>query len=30
MVARAEPDGYTVMELATVNGINASLYKDLK
>jgi tripartite-type tricarboxylate transporter receptor subunit TctC len=29
MVARAEPDGYTVMELATVNGINASLYKNL-
>ena len=29
LVARAEPDGYTVMELATVNGINASLYKNL-
>jgi tripartite-type tricarboxylate transporter receptor subunit TctC len=28
-VARAEPDGYTVMELATVNGINASLYDNL-
>ena len=29
LVARAEPDGYTVMELATVNGINASLYDNL-
>ena len=29
LVARAEPDGYTVMELATVNGINASLYNIL-
>src|SRR5580658_2822599 len=29
MVAKAEPDGYTVMELATVNAINASLYKNL-
>jgi tripartite-type tricarboxylate transporter receptor subunit TctC len=28
-VARAQPDGYTVMELATVNGINASLYQNL-
>jgi tripartite-type tricarboxylate transporter receptor subunit TctC len=28
LVARAEPDGYTVMELATVNAINASLYKN--
>ncbi len=28
-VARAEPDGYTVMELATVNAINASLYQNL-
>src|SRR5271154_6696400 len=27
LVARAQPDGYTVMELATVNAINASLYK---
>jgi tripartite-type tricarboxylate transporter receptor subunit TctC len=29
LVANAQPDGYTVMELATVNGINASLYKNL-
>lgn len=29
MVARAEPDGYTVMALATVNVINASLYNNL-
>jgi tripartite-type tricarboxylate transporter receptor subunit TctC len=29
LVARAAPDGYTVMELATVNGINASLYDNL-
>src|SRR5580693_6244129 len=29
MVARAQPDGYTVMELATVNAINASLYDNL-
>jgi len=29
LVAKADPDGYTVMELATVNGINASLYKNL-
>jgi tripartite-type tricarboxylate transporter receptor subunit TctC len=29
MVAKAEPDGYTVMELATVNAINASLYQNL-
>jgi tripartite-type tricarboxylate transporter receptor subunit TctC len=29
LVARVEPDGYTVMELATVNAINASLYKNL-
>jgi tripartite-type tricarboxylate transporter receptor subunit TctC len=29
MVARAKPDGYTVMELATSNAINASLYKNL-
>ena len=29
LVARAEPDGYTIMELATVNGINASLYNNL-
>jgi len=28
-VARAQPDGYTVMELATVNAINASLYENL-
>jgi tripartite-type tricarboxylate transporter receptor subunit TctC len=28
-VARAQPDGYTVMELATVNAINASLYQNL-
>jgi tripartite-type tricarboxylate transporter receptor subunit TctC len=28
-VAKAEPDGYTVMELATVNAINASLYQNL-
>jgi tripartite-type tricarboxylate transporter receptor subunit TctC len=29
MVARSEPDGYTIMELATVNAINASLYDKL-
>jgi tripartite-type tricarboxylate transporter receptor subunit TctC len=29
LLAKAEPDGYTVMELATVNGINAALYKNL-
>src|SRR5271170_6090049 len=29
LVAKAQPDGYTVMELATVNAINASLYKNL-
>src|ERR1700689_1802173 len=29
VIARAEPDGYTIMELATVNGINASLYTNL-
>jgi len=29
LVARAQPDGYTVMELATVNAINASLYQNL-
>jgi tripartite-type tricarboxylate transporter receptor subunit TctC len=29
MVARSAPDGYTVMELATVNSINASLYGNL-
>src|SRR3984885_2597459 len=29
MVARSEPDGYTLMELATVNAINASLYDKL-
>jgi tripartite-type tricarboxylate transporter receptor subunit TctC len=28
-VATSQPDGYTVMELATVNAINASLYKNL-
>jgi tripartite-type tricarboxylate transporter receptor subunit TctC len=28
-VARAQPDGYTVMELATSNAINASLYQNL-
>ena len=28
-VARAQPDGYTVLELATVNAINASLYQNL-
>jgi tripartite-type tricarboxylate transporter receptor subunit TctC len=28
-LARSQPDGYTVMELATVNAINASLYKNL-
>jgi tripartite-type tricarboxylate transporter receptor subunit TctC len=28
-VARAQPDGYTVMELATVNAINAGLYQNL-
>jgi tripartite-type tricarboxylate transporter receptor subunit TctC len=29
MVATSAPDGYTVMELATVNAINASLYDKL-
>jgi tripartite-type tricarboxylate transporter receptor subunit TctC len=29
MVAKSAPDGYTVMELATVNPINASLYDAL-
>jgi len=29
MVARSPPDGYTVMELATVNSINATLYGKL-
>jgi tripartite-type tricarboxylate transporter receptor subunit TctC len=29
MVATSQPDGYTVMELATVNAINASLYEKL-
>jgi tripartite-type tricarboxylate transporter receptor subunit TctC len=29
MVAKSKPDGYTVMELATVNAINASLYDKL-
>jgi len=29
MVAKSQPDGYTVMELATVNAINASLYDNL-
>jgi tripartite-type tricarboxylate transporter receptor subunit TctC len=29
MVARSPPDGYTIMELATVNSINASLYDKL-
>ena len=29
MVAKSQPDGYTVMELATVNTINASLYDKL-
>jgi tripartite-type tricarboxylate transporter receptor subunit TctC len=28
-VAKSQPDGYTVMELATVNAINASLYDQL-
>jgi tripartite-type tricarboxylate transporter receptor subunit TctC len=28
-LARSQPDGYTVMELATVNAINASLYQNL-
>src|ERR1700761_2868216 len=28
-VAKSQPDGYTVMELATVNAINASLYDGL-
>jgi tripartite-type tricarboxylate transporter receptor subunit TctC len=28
-VAKSAPDGYTVMELATVNAINASLYNNL-
>jgi tripartite-type tricarboxylate transporter receptor subunit TctC len=29
LVAKAAPDGYTVMELATVNAINATLYDKL-
>jgi tripartite-type tricarboxylate transporter receptor subunit TctC len=29
MVAKSAPDGYTVMELATVNSINATLYDKL-
>jgi tripartite-type tricarboxylate transporter receptor subunit TctC len=29
MVANSAPDGYTLMELATVNSINASLYDNL-
>jgi tripartite-type tricarboxylate transporter receptor subunit TctC len=29
LVAKAPPDGYTIMELATVNAINASLYDNL-
>ena len=29
LLARARPDGYTVMELATVNAINASLFDKL-
>jgi tripartite-type tricarboxylate transporter receptor subunit TctC len=29
MVAKSSPDGYTIMELATVNPINASLYDNL-
>jgi len=29
MVAKSQPDGYTLMELATVNSINASLYDNL-
>jgi tripartite-type tricarboxylate transporter receptor subunit TctC len=29
LVARADADGYTVMELATVSAINASLYQNL-
>ena len=29
MVAKSAPDGYTVMELATVNAINATLYDSL-
>jgi tripartite-type tricarboxylate transporter receptor subunit TctC len=29
LVAKAAPDGYTIMELATVNAINASLYDKL-
>jgi tripartite-type tricarboxylate transporter receptor subunit TctC len=29
LVAKSAPDGYTVMELATVNSINASLYDNL-
>ena len=29
MVAKSLPDGYTIMELATVNSINASLYDNL-
>ena len=28
-VARSQPDGYTVMALATVNAINATLYENL-
>jgi tripartite-type tricarboxylate transporter receptor subunit TctC len=28
-VVRSQPDGYTVLELATVNAINASLYENL-
>src|SRR5580692_6702948 len=29
LVATSQPDGYTIMELATVNAINASLYDKL-
>jgi len=29
MVAKSAPDGYTIMELATVNAINATLYDSL-
>ncbi len=29
MVAKSPPDGYTIMELATVNAINATLYDKL-
>jgi tripartite-type tricarboxylate transporter receptor subunit TctC len=29
LVAKSAPDGYTIMELATVNSINASLYDNL-